>query len=63
MNEVINLKRVRKAKARAADETASAQNRAAFGRTKTEKTFAKTKREAADQKLDGHKRNDNDSNT
>ena len=55
MNEVINLKRVRKAKARAADEAI-----AAFGRSKSEKSLAKTQQEAADRKLDGHKRHDND---
>jgi len=60
MNEVINLKRVRKAKARAADEAIAAENRAAFGRSKSEKSLAKTQQEAADRKLDGHKRHDND---
>ncbi|HYD89377.1 MAG TPA: DUF4169 family protein [Vitreimonas sp.] len=60
MNEIVNLKRVRKAKARAAEEITAANNRMAFGRTKTEKQLAKAEREAADRKLDGHKRHDND---
>jgi hypothetical protein len=62
MNEVLNLKRARKAKARKAEEAAAEQNRAAFGRTKSEKTLTKAQKEAAARKLDGHKRNDDDSN-
>lgn len=60
MNEVVNLRRVRKAKARAEAEAQAANNRVAFGRTKIEKQQAKAEREAADRKLDGHKRHDND---
>jgi hypothetical protein len=63
MNEVINLKRARKAKVRAAEDAKAAQNRITFGRAKAEKTLAKAQQEAADRKLDGHKRNDNDSDT
>lgn len=63
MNEIVNLKRVRKAKARAAGDLAAANNRVAFGRTKSEKKMATAEREAADRKLDGHKRHDDDSNT
>lgn len=58
MNEIINLKRVRKAKARAASEAEAAANRAAHGRTKAERTLTKAEREANARKLDGHKRDD-----
>ena len=60
MSEIINLKHARKAKARAQADAAAANNRAAFGRTKSEKQQAKAEREAAARKLDGHKRHDND---
>lgn len=62
MTEVVNLKRARKAKARKAEEAAAAQNRMSFGRIKSEKTLAKAQKEDAERKLDGHKRNDDDSN-
>ena len=58
MNEIINLRRVRKAKARAASEADAAANRAAHGRTKAERTLSKAEREANARKLDGHKRDD-----
>jgi len=58
MGEVVNLKSARKAKARAATEAKAQANRIAFGRTKAEKQTSKAEREAADRKLDGHKRND-----
>lgn len=58
MGDVINLRRARKAKARAGAEEKAATNRVAFGRTKAEKTSAITEREAAKRKLDGHKRNE-----
>ena len=60
MSEIVNLRRARKAKARAAAEGEAAQNRITFGRTKTEKQMAAAQRKAADKKLDGHKRHDND---
>ena len=62
MNEVVNLRRVRKAKARQAEEATAAQNRASFGRSKSQKALAKAQKEDAERKLDGHKRNDDDSN-
>lgn len=52
----INLRAVRKAKARAETEKAAEANRAAFGRTKAERLKAKAEKAKADAHLDGHKR-------
>ena len=60
MGDVVNLKGVRKSKARAAAEAKAQANRVAFGRTKAEKKTTQAEREAADRKLDGHKRDDDD---
>ena len=58
MNEIVNLKRVRKAKSRAAAEEQAAHNRASYGRSKAEKKLAKAEQDTARRKLDGHKRDD-----
>jgi len=58
MTEIVNLKRVRKAKERAEAEAKADANRVAHGRTKSEKKLTKAQQEAAQRKLDGHKRND-----
>lgn len=58
MDEIINLRRVRKAKARAAAEADAAANRAAHGRPKAERNLSKAQQEADARKLDGHKRDD-----
>jgi hypothetical protein len=55
MAEIVNLKRVRKGKERAAREAEAAANRASHGRTKDEKRSAEAEAEAARRKLDGHK--------
>lgn len=61
MAEIVNLKRVRKRKARKAAETEAASNRLVHGRTKAERNLTQAEQQAADRKLDGHKRgNDND---
>lgn len=60
MGDVVNLKGARKAKARAQAEAKAQANRAAYGRTKAEKKSTEAEREAADRKLDGHKRDDID---
>ncbi|MDQ0996380.1 hypothetical protein QFZ34_001562 [Phyllobacterium ifriqiyense] len=39
MAEIVNLRQVRKRKAKDAEEQVAAQNRILFGRTKTEKKF------------------------
>ncbi|MCW5714197.1 MAG: DUF4169 family protein [Bauldia sp.] len=56
--EIVNLRRIRKEKARADDKRAAEANRAAFGRTKAEKSVTKAAKDAADRKLDGHRRED-----
>ena len=58
MGEIINLRRVRKAKARLAAEAEAKANRAQHGRTKAEKNLTAAEQEAAARKLDGHKRDD-----
>lgn len=56
MAEIINLRRVRKARARATAETTAAANRAAFGRTKSEKDAAEAEVARIDRTLDGARR-------
>ena len=56
--EIINLRRVRKERARAVDKDAAEANRAAFGRTKAEKSMTNAEKDAAQRKLDGHRRED-----
>lgn len=58
MTNIVNLKRMRKTKARASAEAKAEANRVAHGRTKVEKQLTKAQREAAARKLDGHKRDD-----
>ncbi len=55
MGEIVNLRRLRKIKARTAAEAESAINRAAHGRSKADKKLTKAEHEAAARKLDGHK--------
>ncbi len=54
---IVNLRRIRKERARGAKEREAEANRIAFGRTKAEKLTTKAEREASARKLDGHKRN------
>jgi hypothetical protein len=56
--EIVNLRRVRKDRARAEDKHAAEANRVAFGRTRAEKSVTKATKDAADRKLDGHRRED-----
>jgi Domain of unknown function (DUF4169) len=55
MGEVVNLKRLRKIKARTQAEAEAAANRLTHGRAKAEKHLTKAEQEAAARKLDGHK--------
>ena len=55
MGEVINLNRFRKARAKADAEKQAEENRASFGRTKTEKLQKTRERDRRDQDLDGKK--------
>ena len=54
--DVINLRRARKAKARAERERAAVENRRSFGRTKGEKRRDTAERARAERVIDGHRR-------
>ena len=56
MAEIVNLRSVRKAKARAGKEADAAANRQKFGRTKAEKQTEAAKAALATKTLDAHKR-------
>lgn len=56
MGEIVNLRRVRKAKARTAKETTAAENRARFGRTGAGKAVERLEAERERRGLDGRRR-------
>lgn len=56
MAEIINFNRFRKDKAREEKAAQAAENRAAHGRTKTEKTVEKIRSDKAKKQLDQHHR-------
>ena len=58
MAEVVNLRNFRKRKERGEKEAVAATNRAAFGRTKTEKELSEAKLALEKKLLDDHKRED-----
>jgi Domain of unknown function (DUF4169) len=58
MAEVVNLRSFRKRKERAEKETVAQTNRAAFGRTKSEKELSKARLALEKKSLDKHKRED-----
>jgi hypothetical protein len=58
MAEIVNLRRARKQKARAGAETEAAAKRLVHGRSKTERNQTKAEQEAAERKLDGHRRDE-----
>ena len=58
MAEIINLRNARKHKARAEKAAQAEQNRILFGRTKAEKLKQAAEKAAADKHIDGHKRED-----
>ncbi len=58
VSDIINLRAARKAKARADAGAKASANRAAFGRTKAEKSAAATEAARNDRALDGAKRGD-----
>ena len=60
MAEIVNLNRARKERDRSEKQDKAAENRIAFGRTKAEKSLAKSKVEAAKRHVDGHRRSTND---
>jgi len=55
MASVVNLKRFRKQKARAAKEQRAAENRALYGRNKQERQAETIERHRADRELEGKK--------
>ncbi len=55
MAEIINLRRAKKAKARAQDAKQAEQNRVKFGTAKTERDLSKARADLAAQKLDRNK--------
>ncbi len=56
MGEVVNLRLKRKDKARAEAAEKAVENRAAFGRPKSEKELMAARLDKAERALDGHKR-------
>jgi vacuolar-type H+-ATPase subunit C/Vma6 len=58
MADIINLRTVRKAKARTEKEATAEANRIQFGRTKAEKLQTAAERALAEKKIDAHKRED-----
>ena len=56
MGDIVNLKRVKKQKARVARDSEAEANRAKFGQTKAAKQKPKAEAEIAARNLDGHKR-------
>ena len=55
MAEIINLRQVRKAKARAAEESKAADNRIAFGRPKKVKTLQQRRKALETERHEGHR--------
>ena len=58
MAEIVNLRAVRKRKARAAKEEQAAENRARFGKKKADRQKEKAIEALENRHLDGHKRED-----
>lgn len=55
MTQIVNLRTIRKKKARAERETTAAENRIRFGTSKAERQRSEAEKSLASQKLDGHK--------
>jgi hypothetical protein len=60
MAEIINLRKARKAKARAEKDAAAAENREKFGRPKEERNLNEASKDLLDRKLDAHRRDHDD---
>lgn len=58
MAEIVNLRRARKARDRAADEARAAGNRAKFGRPKADRDRMAAEAERAAARLEGHRRDE-----
>ena len=55
MGELVNLRRARKARARAADEAQAVENRRKFGRTRAEREALDAEATLVASRLDAHK--------
>ncbi len=62
MGEIVNLRRARKDRVRAQADRQAQVNRAAFGRSKSERTTSAAQRELAERRIEGHKREDDNLN-
>jgi hypothetical protein len=60
MAEIINLRKARKAKARAEKEAAAAENREKFGQLKEERSLNEASKDLLARKLDAHRRDRDD---
>lgn len=58
MAEIINLRNIRKRKARAEQEAAAESNRQKFGRSKSERARQEAEQSLQTRRLDEHKRED-----
>ena len=58
MAEIVNLRNVRKQKARAAKDVQAAQNRVLFGQTKAEKLRQASEKALAEKRIEGHKKDE-----
>lgn len=58
--EVVNLRRARKARAKAAADQAAGANRVAFGRSRSDRTLLDAERRLAEARLSGHRRTEPD---
>ena len=58
MSEIVNLNKARKIRARQADKTSAAENRAKFGRTKGEKALSEAEAAKLARALDQARRED-----
>jgi len=56
MAEIVNLRKARKAKARADKEAQAAENRIKFGRSKAERNAGAASKRLAERKLEAHRR-------
>lgn len=54
--DIVNLRRARKARARAEREKEAEENRRTFGRSKAEKSRQTSERERTARTIDGHRR-------
>lgn len=55
MAEVVNLRKARKAKARADKDAQAAENRIKFGRSKTERVMDEVRERLAQRQLEAHR--------